>query len=165
MYTARAVCAYGGKEVPFSEANESVFHFATVACEKDSAGARSIAHAKNVPLLELRAKRGGGKGVVVRFIASGMVGDREATVPGQTEGRIRFRSQTDRYCRGLGQIEHLDFPVVDFVELWQGKVRLYTRRGSGIWKKGDLCASMNKEGVDCLVVGIERPGGDAFLLN
>jgi len=122
MYATRAVCAYGGKEVPFSEANESVLHFATVACEEDSACARSIAHAENVPLLEPRAKRGAGEGVVVRFIARRMVSDREATMARETEGRIRFCSQADRHSCGLGQIKHFVFPVVDFIELWQGKV-------------------------------------------
>jgi len=165
MYTARTVCTYGGKKIPFSEADESILHFATVACEKDSARARSIAYAENVPLLEPRAKRGGSEGVVVRFIARRMVSDREATMTRQTEGRIRFCSQTDRHNCGLGQIKHFDFPVVDFVELWQGKIGLHTRRRSRIWKKGDLCASMNKKRVQCFVVRIKRPGRNAFLLN
>jgi len=165
MYAARAICTYGGKEVPFSEADESVLHFATVACEEDSACARSIAYAENVPLFEPRAKRAAGEGVVVRFIARRMISDREATMAGQTEGRIRFCSQTDRHSCGLGQIKHFDLPVVDFVELWQGKVGLHARRGSRIWKKGDLCASMNKERVKCFVVRIKRPGRNAFLLN
>jgi len=165
MYTARTVCTYGGKEVPFSEADESVLHFATVACEEDSACARSIAYAKNVPLFEPRAKRGASEGVVVRFIARRVISDREATITRQTKGRIRFCSQTDRYSCGLRQIKHFDFPVVDFVELRQGKVGLHARRGSRIWKKSDLCASMNKERVKCFVVRVERPGRNAFLLN
>ena len=42
---------------------------------------------------------------------------------------------------------------------------MYTRGRGGVGKEGDFGASMDKEGVDGLVVGFKAPGGDALLLD
>jgi len=45
-----------------------------------------------------------------------MVSDRISAVARETEMRIRLGSQSDGNVRIFWEVEHLDFPVVDFVE-------------------------------------------------
>jgi hypothetical protein len=90
MYTARAIGSDSGKEVPSTEANESILHLATVACEKNGASARPIANTENVTFLQASTERGTGKRVVMGLVPTGMVCYRVTIIAGESERGIGF---------------------------------------------------------------------------
>jgi hypothetical protein len=94
-----------------------------------------------------------------------MVGDRVSTMTRKAEMRIRLGRKTNSNVRTLWEIEHFDFPVVDFVQLGKRKIRLHGGGGGWIGEKGEFCPGVNKERGNQLVVGIKTPRRDAFLLD
>jgi hypothetical protein len=54
-----------------------------------------------------------------------MIGNGVSRVTGKTEMGIRFGGQTDGNVRVFWEVEHFDFPVVNFVQLGKREVGLH----------------------------------------
>ena len=140
MYAAGTVGTYSGEEVVTVESNESILKFTTVSGEKDSPTSWPIADTNDVPFLKRRGQWRSCERVIVGLVTIGVISDGISRVTRETEMGIRLCSQAESNVCIFGEIEHLYFPVVNFVQFGQREVGLDRGGGSWVWEKGKLCS-------------------------
>lgn len=135
----------GGKQVPIRQTRVCIFHLTPILREEHCPRTGTIANAEDVTFLKTGAARSGGEGEVMGLITVRVICDRVPTKSGETEPRVRFRSQANRYVRRLWKVEHLRFPVVDLVKFGQREVRLYRRCRRRVRQESQLRASVDQQ--------------------
>jgi hypothetical protein len=128
VYAAGTVGTYCREKIPSAQTDKRVLEFPSISSEEYGPTARAIAQPKDVTLFERRPELGRGERIVVRLVAVGVISHRIAVETRKPECRVGLRGQPYRHGGGLGEVKHLDLPIVDLVQLGKGKVGLDTGR-------------------------------------
>ena len=80
MDATRAISAYCRKQVPSAEANKSILRLTTISGEKNGACSGTVAHTQNIAFFEWGTKWSWSEGIVVGFVAIGVIGHRKSIV-------------------------------------------------------------------------------------